>query len=72
MACHTGMAGQPAWSGSDGGSVTGSWGRSIVNLVPYAKPGDKVKLRFEMGNDGCGGSTFGWYLDDVNLYRCTP
>jgi bacillolysin len=63
------MAGQPAFSGSDGGSVTGSWGRSIINLAPYATANDKVKLRFEMGNDGCGG-TFGWYLDDVSVYRC--
>jgi Zn-dependent metalloprotease len=64
------LAGQPGFSGSDGGSVAGSWGRSIVNLVPYATANDKVKLRFELGNDGCGG-TFGWYLDDVQVYRCT-
>jgi Zn-dependent metalloprotease len=65
------LAGQPAFSGTDAGSVSGSWGRSIVNLAPYAVPGDKVKLRFELGNDGCGGS-FGWYLDDVKVYQCTP
>lgn len=65
------MAGEPAFSGSDGGSVSGSWGRSIVNLAPYATVNDKIKLRFELGNDGCGG-TFGWYLDDVTVYRCSP
>jgi len=65
------LAGQPAFTGGDGGSVSGSWGRSIVNLAPYATANDKVKLRFELGNDGCGG-TFGWYLDDVMVYRCTP
>jgi bacillolysin len=65
------MAGEAAFSGADGGSVKGSWGRSIINLSPYASPNDKVKLRFEMGSDGCGGVT-GWYLDDVMLYRCTP
>ena len=65
------MAGQPAFSGSDGGSVSGSWGRSIVNVGAYAVAGDKVKLRFELGNDGCGG-TFGWYLDDVSVYQCKP
>ncbi|MEO6278474.1 M4 family metallopeptidase [Roseateles sp.] len=65
------LAGEPAFTGGDGGSVTGSWGRSIVNLSPYARPGDKVKLRFELGNDGCGGAV-GWYLDDVMVYRCTP
>ncbi|WP_197046857.1 M4 family metallopeptidase [Paucibacter sp. KBW04] len=65
------LAGQPAFSGTDGGSLSGSWGRSIVNLSRFAKGGDKVKLRFELGNDGCGGNT-GWYLDDVTVYRCTP
>jgi hypothetical protein len=63
------LAGQPGFSGSDGGSVAGTWGRSIVNLAPYAVSGDRIKLRFELGNDGCGG-TFGWYLDDVQVYRC--
>ncbi len=65
------MAGQPAFSGGDGGSVSGSWGRSIVNLAPYAKAKDKVRLRFDLGNDGCGG-TFGWYVDDLMVYSCRP
>ncbi|RTL47191.1 MAG: hypothetical protein EKK53_00155 [Burkholderiales bacterium] len=65
------LAGQPAFSGGDGGSVSGSWGRSIINLVPYAVPGDTIKLRFELGQDACGGA-FGWYVDDVQVYRCTP
>jgi bacillolysin len=65
------LAGQPAFTGSDGGSVSGSWGRSIVNLAPYASANAKIKLRFEMSNDGCGG-TFGWYVDDVTVYRCQP
>jgi bacillolysin len=66
------IAGQPAFTGTDAGSVGGSWGRSIVNLSAYAAPGDKIKLRFEMGQDGCGGVS-GWYLDDVTVYRCpTP
>lgn len=63
------LAGQPAFSGADGGSVNGSWGRSIINIGAYAAPGAKVKLRWEMSNDGCGG-TFGWYLDDVAVYNC--
>jgi Zn-dependent metalloprotease len=63
------LAGQPAWSGTDGGAVDGSWGRSIVNLAPYAKSKDKIRLRYEFGNDGCGG-VFGWYVDDVTVYRC--
>ena len=68
------MKGQPAFMGSDkfvGKVEEGSWGRSIVNLSPYAKAGDRVRLRFEFGNDGCDGKV-GWYLDDVNLYRCQP
>ena len=65
------MAGQAAFSGSNPGTISGSWGRSIINLAPYAVSGDKVRIRFEMGNDGCGG-TYGWYLDDVAVYSCTP
>jgi hypothetical protein len=63
------IAGEPAFSGTDGGQVGGSWGRSIVNLAPYAKPKDKIRLRFDIGNDGCGGNV-GWYVDDVLVYRC--
>ena len=64
------LAGQPAFTGTDGGKVTGSWGRSIINLAPYAVAGNKIKLRFETGQDGCGGVT-GWYLDDLSVYSCT-
>jgi Zn-dependent metalloprotease len=63
------LAGQPAFSGTDGGAVDGTWGRSIVDLTGIAKPKDKVKLRFSIGNDGCTGR-FGWYIDDVMVYRC--
>jgi Zn-dependent metalloprotease len=63
------LSNQPGWTGTDGGSLTGSWGRSIVNLAPYAQPGSKVRLSFELGTDECGGS-YGWYLDDVNVYTC--
>ena len=66
------MAGQSAFTGTDGGSVDGTWGRSHVNLAPYAKPGDTVRLRFEFGTDGCGGNDFGWYVDDVAVFACTP
>lgn len=63
------IAGQQAFSGTDGGAVDGTWGRSIVNLAPYAQGKDKVRLRFDMGNDGCSGR-FGWYVDDVQVYQC--
>lgn len=63
------LAGQAAFSGADGGKVTGSWGRSIVKINNYAHPGDTVRLRFEFGNDGCG-RIDGWYVDDVEAYFC--
>jgi Zn-dependent metalloprotease len=63
------LAGQKAYSGQDAGSVDGSWGRSIINLAPYAAPGSKVQLRFDLGTDGCGGA-YGWYVDDVSVYSC--
>lgn len=63
------IAGQDAFSGTDGGSVEGSWGRSIINLAPYAKAKDKIRLRFDLGND-CAGGRFGWYVDDVTVYQC--
>jgi Zn-dependent metalloprotease len=65
------LAGKAAFSGTDGGQVDGSWGRSHVNLSTYATTGDNVRLRFSLGNDGCGGS-FGWYVDDVTVYACRP
>jgi Zn-dependent metalloprotease len=64
------LAGQPAFSGTDGGSVEGSWGRSHVNLAGLAPPGASVRLRWALGTDGCGGR-FGWYVDDVTAYTCT-
>ena len=63
------MAGEPAFSGTDGGAVGGAWGRSIVRLAPYARPGDEIELRFAFGSDGCTGR-FGWYVDDLLVYRC--
>ena len=63
------LAGQPAWTGTDAGSVDGSWGRSIINLAPYATAKDKVRIRFDLGNDGCTG-VYGWYVDDFEFYRC--
>jgi hypothetical protein len=63
------LAGQPAFSGTDGGAVDGTWGRSIVNLAPYAHAKDEVQLRFDIGNDGCTGR-FGWYIDDLQVYHC--
>ena len=63
------MAGESAFTGTDGGSVGGSWGQSQVDLSGIAGPGDNVQLRFEMGLDGCNG-IIGWYVDNARVYSC--
>jgi len=63
------LAGEPAFSGTDGGAPDGSWGRSIINLDPYVNPSDELQLRFDLGSDGCNGAV-GWYIDKIVLYQC--
>jgi hypothetical protein len=63
------LAGQPAFTGADAGDVLSAWGRSIVDLSAFAGPGDKIRLRFDVGRDACTGYV-GWYIDDVNVYTC--
>ncbi|HET9666790.1 MAG TPA: M4 family metallopeptidase, partial [Desertimonas sp.] len=64
------LAGQPAFTGTDGGQVTGSWGQSFVDLsLLGVKPGDTVRLRFDFGMDGCTGID-GWYVDDITVSAC--
>ncbi len=63
---------QRAWSGTDGGAVDGTWGRSIVSLAGLASAGQSIQLRWDMSTDGCGGTSFGWYVDDVTVYACLP
>jgi Zn-dependent metalloprotease len=64
------LAGQPGYSGTDGGSLGGSWGQSQVDLTQVgAKPGDTIRLRFDFGMDGCTGVD-GWYVDDVKVRAC--
>jgi hypothetical protein len=66
------LASQPAWTGTTPGTVKGgSWGRTHVNLGNFAGPGDAIRLRWDFGSDGCVGAV-GWYLDNVNLFSCTP
>ncbi len=65
-------AGQPAFTGVDGGSVKGSWGKSIVDLTGYATPGDRVKFRWDFSTDYCFGTNLGWYIDNVRVYACRP
>src|SRR5680860_1489711 len=64
------LAGQPGFTGTDGGKVTGTWGQSQVDLtMANVKPGDSISLRFDMGMDGCSGID-GWYVDNVAVSTC--
>lgn len=66
------MQGQPAFTGTDPGSVTGSWGQSQIDLSSPAiglVAGNTIQFRFELGTDICGGIE-GWYVDDVRVYSC--
>ena len=64
------LAGQPAFSGTDGGSLFGSWGQSQINLgLIGVVPDDTIRLRYDFGMDGCTGND-GWYVDDVKVRAC--
>ncbi|WP_353719795.1 M4 family metallopeptidase [Dyadobacter sp. 676] len=64
------LASQPAFTGSDEGSVIGTWGQSQVNLSALGLvAGNTIQFRFELGTDGCGGYD-GWYIDDFRVYSC--
>ena len=64
------LAGQPAFTGTDGGSLFGSWGQSQVNLTLVGVVrGDTIRLRYDFGMDGCTGND-GWYVDDVKIRAC--
>ncbi|WP_183094155.1 M4 family metallopeptidase [Nocardioides stalactiti] len=65
------MGGEAAWTGTDGGQLTGSWGTSVIDLSAIASTGDTVNFRFDMGRDGCNGVD-GWYVDDVAVQVCAP
>ncbi|MGB7921693.1 MAG: M4 family metallopeptidase [Pyrinomonadaceae bacterium] len=61
--------GQKAFTGTDGGKVDGSWGRSVVNLAGIAPAGSSIKLRWDLSSD-CGTGRFGWYVDNVKVSSC--
>jgi Zn-dependent metalloprotease len=64
------LAGQPGFSGTDGGEVHGSWGQSQLDLRKVGvKKADTVVIRFDFGMDGCTGVD-GWYVDDIKLTAC--
>lgn len=64
------MAGEQAFTGTDGGEPTGAWGNSVIDLADFAAAGDTVQFRFDFGMDGCNGID-GWYIDNVTLSSCT-
>lgn len=65
---------EPAWFSTDQGAVTGSWGRSQVDLGGLAGPGDTIRLRFDYAYQACDWEGVlpraGWMLDDVEVYDC--
>jgi Zn-dependent metalloprotease len=61
------LAGKAAFTGTDGGSVSGTWGTSQIELGTL--PGDDIRLRWRLGTDGCNGND-GWYLDNVEVGVC--
>ncbi|WP_312761159.1 M4 family metallopeptidase [Epilithonimonas sp.] len=65
------LKGQRAFTGTDGGSLGGSWGQSVIDLSKLGvTSGSKIKFRFELGTDGCNGVE-GWYLDELYIYNCS-
>lgn len=64
------LAGQPSFTGTDGGSVETQWGQSQVNLQALgAGFGDTIQFRYDFGMDGCSGVA-GWYVDNLEVYAC--
>ena len=62
-------ASQFVWTGGDGGSVSGSWGKTMVDLTGLVNPGSTVQFRWDSSTDICAG-TFGWYVDNVKVTAC--
>ena len=64
------LAGQPGFTGTDGGQVTGSWGESqSISLHSASRTNDRIRLRFDFGMDGCTGVD-GWYVDNIEITAC--
>lgn len=65
------MEGQEVFSGTDGGSNSGSWGQSTIDLSSFGVTANSnIQFRFEMGTDGCNGRV-GWYIDEIIVYNCS-
>lgn len=60
------LKGEWAFSGTNQGTLGGSWGQSQIGLENLVSPGDNIAIRFDFGVDGCNGAV-GWYVDNVNV-----
>jgi bacillolysin len=61
------MVTEPAFTGG-----TGGWGQSTIDLTSLGITANSTfKLRWEFGSDGCIGTDYGWYLDEVVIYNCS-
>ncbi len=64
------LAGQPGFTGTDGGEIVSDWGTSQVDLEAMGvQAGDTIQLQFAIGRDGCGGVQ-GWWVDNVQVVLC--
>ncbi len=64
------LAGELAYTGTDDGTVAGSWARSVLSLSAIGATAEStLQFRFEVGTDGCNGR-IGWYIDDISIYSC--
>ncbi len=65
------LAGEDAFTGTDEGSLVGSWGQSTIDLSQLRLTSNStIQFRWEMGSDGCNGN-LGWFIDEIMLYNCT-
>lgn len=60
------LAGEWAWTGTNEGTMSGSWGQTQIDLSSLVGPGDTLAIRFDLGVDGCNGAE-GWYVDNVEI-----
>ncbi len=60
------LAGEWAWTGTNEGTMNGSWGQTQIDLSSLVGPGDTMSLRFDLGVDGCNGAE-GWYVDNIEV-----
>jgi len=60
------LAGEWAWTGTNEGTMSGSWGQTQIDLSLLVEAGDTLAIRFDLGVDGCNGAE-GWYVDNVRI-----